>query len=346
MLAGRFANDGRAAIALTEVQAAARDEVRAKLLDGTYVRVAVGCPFCRADEPVDIAAKDMYGLPHPVAACRRCGFVYTRLRLTDASLQSFYDGEYRRLDRGVPLAADAFFDLERTKGPMIDARLRAAGVALEPGSLILEVGCGAGGTLAWFQDRGHRVLGVDLGSEYLAYGRERAALPLYQGDAQRGLDLAADAGDAPALVIYEQVLEHVPDPVSELERLRERVTQGTHVFLGVPGLRNIHAHYGSDVLRYLQLPHLSHFDLASLTAVAARAGFSRLVGDETVHGVFAADAIRDDLAPQPYERTLRELHALERRLRGRSARRRVAGSVDVAVGTMGRLLRNARLLGR
>lgn len=345
-LGPRFRQDGCSVIDLTDVQKAARDEVAAKLRDGRYRRIPVACCFCGADEPLDLAEEDMYGLPHPVSACLRCGFVYTRTRLDESALHAFYDGEYRRLDRGVPLPAEGFFELERGKGPMIEAHLKQAGIALEPRSQVLEIGCGAGGTLAWFNDRGHRVLGVDLGSEYVSYGRERSGLALHEGDAQHGLDLLARSGQPPALVIYEQVLEHLTDPFGELERLRHRVERGTYLFVGVPGLRNIRAHYQADVLRYLQLPHLSHFDLASLTAIAARAGFRCVSGDETVHAVFAADEPRDGLRPRPYRQTLRELRSLERRRRVRAARERLVQRVGLAVGTTGRALRRAGVLGR
>jgi SAM-dependent methyltransferase len=345
-LGARFARDGGPGMALTDVQQEARDELRGKLLGGSYRRVVAPCPYCGDTRPLDLAERDMYGLPHPVSVCQGCGFVYSRLRLDEVSLHAFYDGEYRRLDRGVPLPAEEFFALQQGKGPMVQASLQRAGVSLEPGSLVLDVGCGAGGLLAWFSDHGYRVLGVDPGSEYLAYGRRISGLELLEGDAQHALDVLEDRSDAPALVIYEQVLEHVTDPIQELAGLRSRLGGGARLFVGVPGLRNISSHYDSDVLRYLQFPHLSHFDLRSLTAVAARAGFSLVTGDEVVHAVFAPSAPTSDLAPTPIKQTLRELRALERRRRARTALRQLARRVDVAVGTTGRILRRARVLGR
>jgi SAM-dependent methyltransferase len=343
-LGARFARDGDAGLALTDVQREARDELREKLLRGRYRRIAAPCPYCGDELPLDLAERDMYALPNPVSICRACGFVYSRLRLDDVSLHAFYDGEYRRLDRGVPLPADEFFALQRGKGPMVEATLRRAGFSLEPGNLVLDVGCGAGGILAWFRECGYRVLGVDLGSEYLAYGRQVSGLELHEGDAQHALDLLDDRGESPSLVVYEQVLEHVTDPIQELTGLRSRLDGSARLFVGVPGLRNIGSHYDSDVLRYLQFPHLSHFDLRSLTAVAARAGFRLVTGDEVVHAVFEPTDPRSDLTPTPMEQTLRELRALERRRRVRTAGRRFAESVDVAVGMTGRMLRRARVL--
>jgi hypothetical protein len=65
-----------------------------------------------------------------------------------------------------------------------------------------------------------------------------------------------------------------------------------------------------------------------------------------VHAVFAADEPHDRLRPSPYTQTLRELRSLERRRRLRATRQRLVQRVDVAVGTTGRALRRAGVLGR
>jgi SAM-dependent methyltransferase len=320
--------------------------VRSKLVRGEYGRVRVGCPLCGAEEPLPVSEKDMYGLPHPVAVCRRCGFVYTWLRLDDSALGRFYDCEYRQLDRGVPLPEESFYALEYGKGTMIEGHLRAAGIELGESPVVLEVGCGAGGILGWFRERGYRVLGVDLGAEYVAFGREGHGLPLFEGDAETGIALLAADGTRPDLVIYEQVLEHVTDPLAELRRVRQCLPAHGHLFVGVPGLRNIARHYDSDVLRYLQLPHLSHFDLTSLQAVALEAGLALRSGTESVHAVFGpARAAAKARRPDPPNDTLRRLKHLERTRALRETRGRVLAAADRAAGRAGRAVRRALALG-
>jgi SAM-dependent methyltransferase len=209
-------------------------------------------------------------------------------------------------------------------------------------TVVLEVGCGAGGILGWFRERGCRVLGVDLGGEYVAFGREKHGLPLFEGDVEEGIALLAAEGSRPDLVIYEQVLEHVTDPVAELRRVRECLPVRGHLFVGVPGLRNIARHYDSDVLRYMQLPHLSHFDLTSLRAVAGEASFTVLRGTESVHAVFGPAAKTTDTPrPNPPGETLRHLKRLERTRAVGEARRKVLAAADGAAGAAGRAVRHA-----
>jgi hypothetical protein len=221
MLAPRFRADGRATIALSPTQLAARDAVAGRIRAREYELVHAACAFCGGDEPIEIAAKDMYGLPMDVAVCGACGGVYTRTRLGDEALGRFYDGEYRALDRGAPIEESGYFELQRAKGARIAAFLRNAGALPPAGGLVVEIGCGAGGILDACRELGHPVFGVDLGSEYVQWGAANHGLDLRVGDLRTAIGELGERRQRPALVIYEQVLEHRPDPAAELRALAD-----------------------------------------------------------------------------------------------------------------------------
>jgi SAM-dependent methyltransferase len=261
-----------------------------------------------------------------VALCRDCGLVYTHRRLADDALEAFYEGEYRRLDRGVPLPQEQFFELERGKGQLIYAFMEQAGTMPSEGSLVLEVGCGAGGVLAPFAERGYAVLGVDPGSAYVDYGAKVHGLDLRVGDLMTARMAMGTRGVKPGLVIYEQVLEHLVSPAAELASVREMLGDAGLLYLGVPGLRNVDAHYDSDFLRYLQIPHLTHFELRTLRAMAEGHGFRLEAGNEVIRAVFvvgraAAEAVPRDASRATDMRTF--LRGLERRRRVKAARRQL-----------------------
>jgi len=46
---------------------------------------------------------------------------------------------------------------------------------------IVEIGCGAGGILQYFKEKGNDVYGVDLGSEYIEFGRANYNLNIGTG---------------------------------------------------------------------------------------------------------------------------------------------------------------------
>ncbi len=325
---------------LNDVQRAARRRILKRFDAGKYRLATVSCPLCRGSAGETVSERETYGLPIEVAACRECGLVYTSRRMDDETLRRFYNEDYRRLERGTPLPSDAFFELQRSKGPHIRGFLADAGLALAAGSLIVEIGCGAGGILGYFQELGYAVAGCDVGREYVRYAAERHRLDVTEGSLDEiALRLRVERR-APALVIYEQVLEHLPDPVAELARVRSAFDNAPAVFVGVPGLRNIDAHYNSDFARYLQAVHLTHLDLASTAAIADKAGWRIVHGNEVVRALLRprGPGASAGLRPLPACETLDYLAALEDRYADKLASGQAAEVAQISDRWQTRLL--------
>jgi SAM-dependent methyltransferase len=308
----RFRDNGREVFTLTDIQTEARDRIRAKVLDGRYAAEHIPCPLCEGGDNQPLSEKDAYGLPMRAVVCRDCALVYTNPRLTQVALAEMYKTEYSDLDRVLPSSKD-YFELEKKKGAIIFALLEKHGfLPLIEGSLIVDVGCGAGGVLGYFKDKGFDVLGCDLVPKNLKYGVEIQGLELHYGGLEAIQGVIADRGRRLGLVIYEQVFEHLTAPKTELRKLRTVMPDDALLYVGVPGLRNIEAHYGADLIRYLQLPHLLHFDLSRLNAMLAVCGFAAYVGDETVRALYRP-ASTAELDRADYRDILQFLEVMEKR---------------------------------
>jgi SAM-dependent methyltransferase len=289
----RYRADGRAAVALSPLQLEARDRVASRIASGEYPLVSVACPVCGGDDPRPLADKDRSGLPMSTVVCGRCDAVYTSPRLSDDALGSYYTQDAYTLDRGdFPLAE--FHELQKAKGRQIHAFIDGA-AALEPGTSVVELGCSAGGVLAAFAEAGHRAVGCDLDGEAVAFAHG-VGLEVERSDAIAFLQTLRER---PGLVVLEQFLEHVPDPVAMLEDIRRVVPDGTLVYIGVPGLRHIAEQYDGDLLAYLELDHLVHFDLWTLERVTAPAGFERVAATEQVRALFRAAGSGQEPPPAP-----------------------------------------------
>ena len=80
--------------------------------------------------------------------------------------------------------------------PAVLARLARGLVApLRPGACLIDVGCGVGRDMGWFESRGFRVTGVDLSPAMLAQARGLIGGPLLQMD-MRQLAFANASFDA------------------------------------------------------------------------------------------------------------------------------------------------------
>jgi SAM-dependent methyltransferase len=210
--------------------------------------------------------------------------------MTQESYSDFYSKEYRALYVGKNQATESFFDQQYAHGIQIYSYMKPLLNKPIEDILVVEVGVGAGGILKAFSEAGAQVVGCDLGSDYLEYGRLVHGLDLRFGFFE---DLQLDRN--PDLVIYSHVLEHVLDPVAEMRKVACALGPGGLVYIEVPGVRSIPNVYSYDFLKYLQSAHTFHFTRQTLENLMEKSGYRSLQSDERVIAVFLAND--DSLVP-------------------------------------------------
>jgi SAM-dependent methyltransferase len=137
------------------------------------------------------------------------------------------------------LDTDVYFGQQRENAhgsivPFVEGR-RAIG----EGTRVLEIGCGAGGVLMAFAERGATVAGVDLHVPSIEYAERRFAADLGDGgwrfDARDIYDVDADALDGPFdLIVMKDTIEHIHDQERLLGRLATFLAPGGAVFFAFP----------------------------------------------------------------------------------------------------------------
>jgi SAM-dependent methyltransferase len=188
-------------------------------------------------------------------ACDPCGFVFNAA--FDPALLS-YGAEYDNSQACSP-AFEEYLD-RLADYVVADRAVRA--------SRIVEIGCGKGGFLRALVDRdsGNRGVGFDpsyVGPESAADGRVRFERRFYDSSCA-GLD--AD------VVVCRHVIEHIPDPVSLLQIVRQTLGDSSaRVFFETPCVEWILA---NQVVWDLFYEHCSYFTTASLATAFERAGFA------------------------------------------------------------------------
>lgn len=323
LLGARYCDDGVPLLYLDKTQRRVKQQVERKVAAGTYGFVAVACALCEGSRFSSLADKDRCGLRTPVVVCTDCGLVQTNPRMSEEAFRDYYQTEYQILQYDKSLPQDAFVR-ERARGREILTHLERSSSWPHRGArFVIDVGCGSGGVLSAFADRGCRVLGVDVAAERLDLAKERFGLELVDGSLA---DLQLN-GARPDLVIYSHSLEHVLDVNRELETLRNLLAPDSIVYVEVPGIKRLDL-YQDDFLRYLQNAHVYHFSLETLTQLMEKHGFVRIAGDESVRALFkpidraAAPPLRSDYLS--VIASLEEAEARARRLHLISAARSLA----------------------
>ena len=194
-------------------------------------------------------------------------------------------------------------------GDIYDYLARNLGVELVK-LFIVEVGCAAGGILQWFKEKGNKVYGVDVDSEYVEFGRANYTLDIEVGM----IDKVVKLDKSPGIVIYSNVLEHILNPVAELMKLRQRMTEESYVYIEFPSVRNLTRSYQADFLRLLQSAHVYYPTLTSLKNLLDKAGYVFVCGDEVIHSVFRKASLSESADfhyHSDYQNTVTFLQKLE-----------------------------------
>ncbi|OGN75967.1 MAG: hypothetical protein A2X25_02160 [Chloroflexi bacterium GWB2_49_20] len=276
----RFHKIGDPHIKINEFQKEAIRKFKQKISAGTYKLENADC-LCgsKKENSILVSNEDRYGLAVNSYLCQRCGLLWTTPRLDSNSLMEFYNSDYRQIYTGRKIATEKFWDDQVSHGEKILKFVKSFLGENFQEMKVLDIGCGAGGTLMPFLNRGFQVFGCDLNDNYLATGRNRG-LNLYKGEVKDLLFL-----NPINLVIASHVLEHLLDPLNDLLVISRLLSKGDFIYIELPGIFQAYEIYG-DFLRFLQNAHLYHFTLKSLTRLLAQAGFSLVEGNERICALF------------------------------------------------------------
>jgi hypothetical protein len=310
-LSSRYANDGKAILPLNPLQLQNIEKVNDKLKANQYRYENIDCAVCNKRNFESISEKDRYGFRMDVVVCQICGLVQTNPRMNQESYNKFYNTEYRSIYIGTEKPTEDFFNRQRLNigrkiFDFITAHTDAADLK---DKFVFEIGCGAGGILKFFEDKGCRVKGIDLGEEYLEYGRMQHGLDLEVGSLS---DFVLRLKDKPDIIIYSHVLEHILNLEDQLSLVRKIMHPETLLYIEVPGLRNLHQTYENDLLFYLQNAHVYHFTKTSLLNVMAKNRFDVLICNEYVRGVFKISQNENSAIVNEYPQIMHYLKRVER----------------------------------
>jgi len=307
LLGRRYKYDAKPIIKLNPVQEEVKKEIEGRIKKSRYRMEKVPCAVCGEEEFEKLSEKDMFGLPVSVVICRKCGLIQTNPRLTQDSYKEFYEKEHTRLVFGEKKPTKEIFLDEYFHGQKIYKYIKRYLPKNLRGFVVLEVGCGAGGILAYFKDLGAEMLGCDLDPECVELGRSIYGLNIFRGTLS---DLKIKK--KPNLIIMSHILEHLLFPSKELSLIRDLLEPKGFLYIEVPGVRNMtFIHNDMNFLRFLQIAHTYHFSLTTLNNLLGRSGFELIEGDEKIRSLFRLSKNKQFKIVNDYQRQITYLKRIE-----------------------------------
>ncbi len=198
---------------------------------------------------------------------------------TEAELRDYYASKYYQEAQGS-------YELEYSSSELayFEAKLRQRWSAVEylfsdPGR-ILDVGCGEGYALAFFDRMGWAVRGLDYSRAGIVSKNPEVADKLVEGDVFQLLTAEHSSGERYELIWLQNVLEHVLDPVALMTSLRQLMKPGGALVVTVPNdfsqlqLRALDREH-IDRPFWVALPdHMSYFSRDSLKNIGEATGWN------------------------------------------------------------------------
>lgn len=166
-----------------------------------------------------------------------------------------------------------------------------------PAGRLYDAGCGDGQFLHLMAQHGWQGTGVDFDAAAVETGKKKYGLNLQVGDFQ---NVVIEEGVFDA-VTMSHVIEHVPDPVSCLDKCRRLLRPGGRLVVSTPNIRSLGHQTFKSAWRGLEPPrHLHIFAPNLLGECARRAGLKVLrTGSTAVNADYISNASMAIAAAQP-----------------------------------------------
>jgi SAM-dependent methyltransferase len=245
----------------------------------------VACPVCRSAQTEDLGApahripRLVAGVPIKVSdlhlrhrRCPACEYQFVWPRIPQERLIECY----RR-------SADHWGTGHDVIGPRFYAHKKDVFERFAPEKSALDFGCYDGGFLdylgpAW------RKAGIEPSQQAAEAARQRAVDVI--APTLDALDVPFHAGKFGGIIIFD-VMEHLPDPVSDLARLRELLMPGGIILIETGDTDSIDwKRFGKRHPYAGNVEHIGFFNRKSIEAAGRRAGLSLAHFEHSIHTAY------------------------------------------------------------
>ncbi len=225
------------------------------------------CPACgrTAWRKLFRAAGDDGGATYDILLCPECGLARTFPQPAGDVLASFYNADYYgpRHVKFEPLT-------EAVVGAFTLWRARVLQQFVPRGGRILDVGCGRGIWAERMLRRGYDVTATERWDSTAADAQKILGDRVRVGDIA-DIPLEENSFD---LAVLWHVLEHVTDPLDQIQCVRRLLRAGGHLVIAVPNFHSFQSRMAGRRWFHLDVPrHLWHFSPPNLRRLLQARGF-------------------------------------------------------------------------
>ncbi len=250
------------------------------------------CPLCQEKESLPIWQKVYDGLQVTTVLCQSCGLVYHNPVVEDDDRQKL-GLTHRQLHTNETINQRQLRRVQRR----VDLQINFLQAVVQPNWRTLEIGCGLGLLSHWLSRQGCSVVGVEPDSQQAEYARQHYGFEVINNRFEetslpKGFDFFAAS----------HVIEHFPEPLSFLEKIRSLARPEALLFLETPNI--LAPKVGPR--RVFSLAHNYYFSPLTLSSCLAKTGWqvekTRVFRRDSFQILARADQPRDLTPEQSHAR--------------------------------------------
>lgn len=236
-------------------------------------KIILICPICSSKDTEEFWAMSGYKL----IRCLRCGTVWEPT-LPEQTL-SIYDKTYF-INENPKGGYANYFEGMRINRKTFSDRLKKIEDKLGKKGKLLDVGCALGDFLIEAKARGWKEIeGLELSHYAVNFARQRG-LKINEGQ----LDDNLYSPNTFDVVTYQDVIEHITDPMGELKKIYRILKPGGLVFFITPDIKGLWAKLlGPLWYHYKPREHVIYFSEKSINFALRKAGFINIETSKTHH---------------------------------------------------------------
>lgn len=234
----------------------------------------IKCSICQSEDVTYIPNKirnDTEGI-YKMYRCGCCETHFLYPRPVREELEKYYDGDFRK-----EVHSERYYDYTSLnkvfQNFLPEAKIRMESVAKELNSKddILEIGCSVGYFLSAISDSVHMVCGTEWDKKAQAYIRDCLEKPNIKVS-----DNPEDFNQRFDKIFMFHVLEHIEEPISFLENLKNILKPNGIIYIEVPNVDDVLVKtYACDAFKdfYYKKAHLYNFNETGLSYIFKQAGY-------------------------------------------------------------------------
>jgi len=221
------------------------------------------CPIC--GEESQLLETGLIDAPdNNYRLCTTCQLGFQEFLPSQQMLDEYYHKEYRERGHFSKANPQEYYE---GKGANINIRWHYLHDYFGPGQAVLDVGCATGNFMEKLVEAGCTVNGLEPYHAHAEYARQF-------GIVKEGYIETVELPQKYDGICLFHVLEHLRNPLSILQKLRDSTTAGSRIFVEVPNIWDpLNAFAFPEEFKHFISPHLWAFSPKSLETVMREAGW-------------------------------------------------------------------------